>query len=75
MNQQIENAIREGVPGAEIDVYVDGNRALITVISESFDGMSRVQKQQAIYACIQSFISDGSLHAVTIKAQTPAEAG
>lgn len=73
MHERIKQAISDALPGAEIDVYVDGNRALITVISEVFTGMSRVQKQQAIYGCIQSFISDGSLHAVTIKAQTPDE--
>jgi acid stress-induced BolA-like protein IbaG/YrbA len=33
--------------------------------------MSRVKKQQAVYACIQEYIADGRLHAVTIKAETP----
>ncbi|MDA1076449.1 MAG: BolA/IbaG family iron-sulfur metabolism protein [Proteobacteria bacterium] len=73
MHDAIKQAISDGLPGAEIDVLLDGNRALITVISEVFRTMSRVQKQQAIYGCIQTFISDGSLHAVTIKAQTPDE--
>jgi acid stress-induced BolA-like protein IbaG/YrbA len=33
--------------------------------------MTRVRKQQAVYACIDRFIADGSLHAVSIRALTP----
>jgi acid stress-induced BolA-like protein IbaG/YrbA len=73
MHDAIKQAISDALPGAEIDVHLDGNRALITVISEVFRTMSRVQKQQTIYGCIATFISDGSLHAVTIRAQTPDE--
>lgn len=73
MKEQIAAAVLAGIPGAEVDVVVDGNRALITVVSEAFAGRTRVQKQQAVYACIQPFIADGSLHAVTIRALTPAE--
>jgi acid stress-induced BolA-like protein IbaG/YrbA len=73
MKEQIAAAVQAGIPGAEVEVVVDGNRALITVVSEAFAGRTRVQKQQAVYACIQQFIADGSLHAVTIRALTPAE--
>lgn len=61
------------MPDAEVEAVVDGNRAVITVVSAAFDGMSRVRKQQAVYACIDGFIKDGSLHAVSIRALTPAE--
>jgi len=73
MNDAIIQAVRNGIDGAEVDVVVDGNRALITVVSPLFEGLSRVQKQQKVYACIDAFISDGSLHAVTIRALTPGE--
>lgn len=56
---------------ASIRVEVDGDRALIEVVSEAFAGMNRVQKQQAVYACIQEYIADGRLHAVTIRADAP----
>jgi acid stress-induced BolA-like protein IbaG/YrbA len=75
MQREIAEAIRERLPDAEVDAVVDGNRALITVVSTAFAGMSRVRKQQAVYACIDAFIKDGSLHAVTIRALTPAERG
>ena len=72
MQDTIQARVAEAFPGATILVELDGNRALIEVTSEQFAGMSRVKKQQAVYACIQDFIADGSLHAVTIKAQEPA---
>ena len=75
MNEQIREAIRSRMPGAEVDAVVDGNRAMITVISDAFAGMSRVKKQQAVYACIDHLIANGSLHAVTIRALTPEERG
>ena len=73
MNEAISQAVASGIEGAEVDVVLDGNRALITVVSPVFEGLSRVQKQQKVYACIDAFIKDGSLHAVTIRAQTPEE--
>jgi acid stress-induced BolA-like protein IbaG/YrbA len=52
-------------------VEIEGNRATIAVVSGHFAGMSRVKKQQEVYACIADLISSGALHAVTIKAAIP----
>ena len=73
MNEEIVAAIQAQMPDARVDVQVDGDRALITVVSAAFAGRSRVQQQQAVYRCIDAFITDGRLHAVTIRAQTPDE--
>ena len=78
MDQEIVASIREGLASADtppdVEVVVDGNRAMITVVSHVFADMSRVRKQQSVYACIDSFIKDGRLHAVTIRTMTPEEA-
>ena len=71
MNEVITQAVNDGIENAQVEVVLDGNRALITVVSTAFEGLSRVQKQQKVYACIDAFIADGSLHAVTIRASTP----
>ncbi len=73
MNEKIAEAIRARLPDAEVEAAVEGNRALITVVSQAFDGMSRVKKQQMVYGCIDGLIADGSLHAVSIRALTPEE--
>lgn len=75
MNEAIEAAIRSRLTDADVDVRLDGNRALITVVSAAFENLSRVKKQQLVYACIEDYIREGTLHAVTIRALTPAEAG
>ena len=74
MNDEISQAVAAVITDAEVSVMVDGNRALITVVSDSFEGLSRVQKQQKVYGCIEDYIRDGRLHAVTIRALTVAEA-
>jgi acid stress-induced BolA-like protein IbaG/YrbA len=73
MQEEISRRILERFADARVDVTVEGNRALITVVSEAFEPMSRVQKQQAVYGCIDELIKNGSLHAVTIRALTSAE--
>ncbi len=64
-------ALTRDFPDAQVKVELDGNRALIDIVSNAFAGMNRVKKQQSVYACIQDYIADGRLHAVTIKADTP----
>ena len=71
MQDDVRNRVERGIPGAQVTVEIEGNRAAIIVVSEHFDGMSRVKKQQEVYACIQDLIATGDLHAVSIKAETP----
>lgn len=73
MNDKIVADIRSRIPDAQVDAAVDGNRAQIIVVSSEFEGLSRVKRQQAVYACIDHLIADGTLHAVSIRALTPDE--
>ena len=72
MQEQVQKRVSEAFPDAQVQVQVEGNRATIEVVSERFNQMNRVQRQQAGYGCIEDFIADGSLHAVTIRASVPA---
>ena len=71
MQKRIIESIQANLAESQVEVELDGNRALITVTSTAFEGKSCVQKQQLVYGCIDEFIKDGSLHAVTIRALTP----
>lgn len=51
----------------------DGKHFYVTVISSEFAGKSRIQKQQLVYAPINHYIADGTLHAISIKTFTPEE--
>ena len=59
MQAELTERLGSSFPDAQVNVQVDGNRALITVVSDQFDGLSRVKKQQAVYACIEDYIADG----------------
>ena len=72
MQEEIRALIAAQFDDADISVQVDGDRAMIQVVSNRFADMNRVKRQQAVYACINDMIADGRLHAVTIKADTPA---
>lgn len=73
LQTRVSEAVRAGFEDAEIGVEVEGNRALIQVTADAFDGMNRVKRQQAVYATITEFIQSGELHAVSIVARTPGE--
>ena len=64
--------ISDAFPDADVQVALDGNRAQIDVVSPVFANMSRVKRQQAVYALIEEEIAAGTLHAVTIRATPPA---
>lgn len=62
-------------PEATVDASTDGYHFEVSVISDSFEGLNAVKRQQAVYKALNAQIKDGSIHAVKIKAMTPAEAG
>lgn len=72
-NAQIESLLKNSLELAEVQVRSEGTHFHITAVGDCFDGLSRVKQQQAVYAPLKDNIADGSIHAVTIKAYTPAQ--
>ena len=72
MQEEITRRVLDAIADATVSVAVDGNRAMIDVVSPVFSDLSRVKKQQLVYACIEDLIASGDLHAITIKADIPA---
>lgn len=72
MNENtIVQALEEAFPGATIDVQLDGGHCQVTVISDVFEGLRPVARQQKVYAPLNELIRSGALHAVNIIAKTP----
>jgi BolA protein len=46
----------------------------VRIVSEAFTGLTRVERQRRIYAALDAEFRAG-LHALSLKAQTPAESG
>ena len=70
---EIRRLLLAGLPGAEVEIGGDGYHVDVSVTSAEFDGMSRVKRQQRVYAVLNDVIRSGALHAVNIKASTPQE--
>ncbi|MEH6357400.1 MAG: BolA family protein [Pseudomonadales bacterium] len=67
-------ALLEGqLDDCEIQVEGGGSSFQIIAIGALFEGLNAVKKQQCVYAALNDKISDGTIHAVTIKTYTPAE--
>lgn len=69
----VKNLIEQGIPGSQAIVSGEGCNLSVTVISDAFEGKSMVQEQKMVYATVNQLISSGQLHALGIKALTPAE--
>jgi len=65
--EEIKQILENALELTEVHVTGDGSHFQVIAVSNIFDGISRVKKQQMIYAPLKEQISDGSLHALTIK--------
>ena len=67
MEDTIEGRIMSAYPDASVKVALSGRNAEIKISSVTLSALSRVQQQKKIYACIDDLISEGVIHAVSIK--------
>ena len=56
-----------------VRVEGDGYHYHLTVVADVFEGKSKVQRQQWVYALLKEHITQGSLHALTMKTLTKLE--
>ncbi|MBL6932601.1 MAG: BolA family transcriptional regulator [Rhodospirillales bacterium] len=71
---KIEQMIKEALPDAEItieDLRGDGDHYSARIVSSAFEGKSRVQQHQMVYAALQGKMG-GELHALALTTETPA---
>lgn len=61
------------LPGCEATVDGADGRFSITIITDDFNDLSKVRRQQKVYAAIGEHIKSGAVHAVSIQAFTPSE--
>ncbi|MFV8818410.1 BolA family protein [Haliea sp. E17] len=73
-SSEVLRRIREAVPAAA-DIQVEGADCDFTalVLSEDFAGVSQVKRQQQVLVSFADVLGSGELHALSVKAYTPAE--
>lgn len=65
--------LRNHFADATIDAVNQGNKFELLIVDESFEGKRLVARQQMIFSLVNEHIQNGSIHALTIHALTPAE--
>lgn len=71
----IEALLLENFPGCQLEIAAEGNKLSLKIISDEFEGLNRVKRQQRIYALLDERIKSGEIHAVSMMTQTFEEAG
>ncbi|NOS88443.1 MAG: Grx4 family monothiol glutaredoxin [Methylococcaceae bacterium] len=71
--EAVAQLIQLAITDAKVKIDGIGCDLTITVVSEQFDGLSLVKKQQQVLACLTAPLATGQLHAVSVKAYTPDE--
>lgn len=69
----IVSLIQEGIPDAQVemtDLAGDGDHWAARVVSESFRGVSRVERTRRVYAALGGRMG-GELHALQLTTATP----
>lgn len=70
---EIKALLEQSLSLDEVHVKGDGSHFEVIAVGEIFEGMSRVKKQQVIYAPLMEAIQSNAIHALSIKAFTPME--
>ena len=71
--QEIKNRLTENFPQSEIEVIdLTGTQDHyeVIVVSQLFQGLSRVQQHQKVMSCFGPELKTGEVHALSIKTKT-----
>lgn len=72
-NQEIQEILENSIENSQVIVNGDGYKYETTVISDSFQGQTTLKRHKLIYSVLNGPITDGRLHALTVKTYTPEE--
>lgn len=70
---EIQSLLQSALPDAEVMVQGEGGRFTVTVVTDRFEGMRPVAKQQLIYGPLNAPIASGAIHAVSMRTFTREE--
>ncbi len=70
---EVESRVKAAIPDALVTVEGEGCNFTIHVVSASFEGQMPVKRQKVVMAPFTELLASGELHALSIKAKTPAE--
>jgi acid stress-induced BolA-like protein IbaG/YrbA len=72
-NEEIAQMLITTLNVQDVKVKSEGTHFQIIAIDDCFEEMSRVKRQQFVYAPLSDLIADGTIHAVSIKTFSSAQ--
>lgn len=73
-SDELKLLIQDAIPDAEISVQSEDNVHFnATVISDNFINKRSVARQQQVYAALGNLITNGTIHALSLKTYTKEE--
>uniref|UniRef100_UPI0034DF5029 BolA family protein n=1 Tax=Candidatus Thiodubiliella endoseptemdiera TaxID=2738886 RepID=UPI0034DF5029 len=70
---EVQAKLESGIQNSTVTMEGDGCNCSTLVVSPIFEGMSLLARQKMVLAAVRTEIDSGELHALSIKARTPAE--
>ena len=71
--EELQTIIATGLPCEHLEVSGDGSHWYATLVSSVFEGLSRIKRQQRVYATLGNRMQTNEVHALSMKTFTPAE--
>ncbi len=72
--EQIKQLILKALPNSEVAIESNDNIHFeAIIISQLFENLSMVKRQQLVYGAISSELKSGEIHAFSMKTLTPEE--
>jgi stress-induced morphogen len=72
-SDELRNRIEQALPGSDVrveDLTGGGDHFRAEVVSERFEGLSRIEQHQLVYGIFGAEIG-GPIHALSLKTSTP----
>lgn len=73
-SEEIKTLIQQQLSDASVEVTVEGSHVNLKVISDVFEGLNTLKRQQKVYGVLSEQIASGAIHAVNMKTLTLQEA-
>lgn len=71
--REIEKKIRRGIPDARVEVVGEDAHFSALVVSPAFEGKSRIEQHQMVYALLREEMASQAVHALQLRTMTTAE--
>jgi len=72
--EEIEEMLAETFTGASIAATGGDGSYQVRIVSDVFEGLNAVKRQQSVYRVINPHIASGMIHAINMQLMTPGEA-